>query len=58
MPRAGHDIGAGLEVGMHGVEARAAMDPGSRPGGEGGAGLDASFGIDMPNHPLRPSCRA
>ena len=32
VPRAGHDIGAGLEVGMHGVEARAAMDPGSSPG--------------------------
>ena len=30
--RAGHDIGAGLEVGVHGVEARAAMDPGSSPG--------------------------
>ena len=29
---AGHDIGAGLEVGVHGVEARAAMDPGSSPG--------------------------
>lgn len=32
VPRAGHDIGAGLEVGVHGVEARAAMDPGSSPG--------------------------
>lgn len=30
--RAGHDIGAGLEVGVHAVEARAAMDPGSSPG--------------------------
>lgn len=30
VPRARHDIGAGLEVGVHGVEARAAMDPGSR----------------------------
>jgi len=30
--RAGHDIGAGLEVGVHGVEARAAMEPGSSPG--------------------------
>ena len=30
MPRARHDIGAGLKVGVHGVEARAAMDPGSR----------------------------
>lgn len=27
---AGHDIDAGLKVGVHGVEARAAMDPGSR----------------------------
>lgn len=27
---AGHDSGAGLEVGVHGVEARSAMDPGSR----------------------------
>lgn len=27
---AGHDIGAGLKVGVHGVAARAAMDPGSR----------------------------
>lgn len=32
MPRARHDIGAGLEVGVHGVEARAAMDPGASPG--------------------------
>lgn len=32
VPRAGHDSGAGLEVGVHGVEARAAMDPGSSPG--------------------------
>ena len=32
MPRAGDDIGAGLEVGVHGVEARAAMDPGSSLG--------------------------
>jgi hypothetical protein len=30
--RAGHDVSAGLEVGVHGVEARAAMDPGSSPG--------------------------
>ncbi len=28
--RAGHDGDAGLKVGVHGVEARAAMDPGSR----------------------------
>jgi hypothetical protein len=32
VPRAGHDIDAGLEVGVHGVEARAVMDPGSSPG--------------------------
>lgn len=32
VPRAGHDIGAGLEVGVHGVEARAAIVPGSSPG--------------------------
>ena len=32
MPRTRHDIGAGPEVGVHGVEARAAMDPGSSPG--------------------------
>ena len=32
VPRTRHDIGAGLEVGVHGVEARAAMDPGSSPG--------------------------
>ena len=31
VPRAGHDIGAGLEVGVHGVEARAVIDPGSSP---------------------------
>ncbi len=30
VPRAGRDSDAGLEVGVHGVEARAAMDPGSR----------------------------
>ena len=30
--RAGGDIDAGLKVGVHGVEARAAMDPGSSPG--------------------------
>src|SRR3546814_11712785 len=28
--RAGHDRGVGLEVGVHGGEARAAMDPGAR----------------------------
>ena len=32
VPRAGHDIDAGLKVGVHGVEARAAVDPGSSPG--------------------------
>lgn len=32
MPRAGHDSGAGLEVGLLGVEARSEMDPGSSPG--------------------------
>ena len=31
VPRARHDMGAGLEVGVHGVEARAAMDLASRP---------------------------
>ncbi len=32
VPRARHGIDAGLEVGVHGMEARAAMDPGSSPG--------------------------
>ena len=30
--RAGRDVSTGLEVGVHGVEARAAMAPGSSPG--------------------------
>ena len=32
VPRAGHDIDAWLKVGVHGVEARAVVDPGSSPG--------------------------
>ena len=60
---AGHDIGAGLEVGVHGVEARAAMDPGSRrtshgprsAGDEDGVGLEASLRIVMPDLILHPS---
>lgn len=54
--RAGRDSGAGLEVGVRGVEARAAMDPGSRRTSHGSrasseerAGLDASLRIVMPD---------
>lgn len=49
MPRAGHDSGAGLEVGVYGVEARAAMDPGSSPGDEVCTKPDTSPRLVMPD---------
>jgi hypothetical protein len=63
VPRACHDIDAGLEVGVHGAEARAAMDPGkanearaSLASDEDWVGLEASLRIvmlDLIRHPWR-----
>lgn len=57
VPRARHDIGAWLKVAVHVVEARAAMDPGSRrtsqrasfAGDKDWCGTETSLCIAMPD---------